>query len=157
MKSPLFLRLLLIVGFLSQTSCGDNPIAPKTSEPLPVTVQTRAAAPGETVPTVQISGGGGSLTVRVTRGALCATIVTAGVKREIGGFAIVTRVSSHPGIFCIDSFQVVDYQATIFSLPSGKYRVSVFEAVEDGKAQQISTGIVTVSPPDWVTINARNP
>jgi hypothetical protein len=94
--------------------------------------------------------------MRVTRAGLCATIVSAGVKREIGGLAIVTRVSSNPGIFCIDSFQVVDYAATVFSLPSGKYRIRIFEAQEDGKPQEISTGIVTVVPANWAAVNARN-
>jgi hypothetical protein len=94
--------------------------------------------------------------MRVTRGALCATVVTAGVKREIGGLAIVTRVSSNPGIFCIEQYSVVDYAGTVFSLPSGKYRVRIFEAQEDGKPQEISTGIVTVVPANWVAVDARN-
>jgi hypothetical protein len=156
MKSALFLRLLLVIGFLSQSACGDNLIAPRPSETLPVTVQSRAPAPGETVPTVQLTGGAGSLTMRVTRGELCATVVTAGFTREIGGLAIVTRVRSNPDFVCIGQFQVVDYQGTIFSLPSGKYRVRLFEAVEDGKPQQLSTGIVTVAPPNIVTLDARN-
>jgi hypothetical protein len=155
MKSPLFLRLLLTVGFFSQASCGENPTAPRTSELLPVTVHTRTPTAGETVPTVQLSGGAGSVTMRVTRGALCATIVTAGVTLEIGGLAIVTRVSSNPNIVCLGEYQVVDYAGTIFSLPSGKYRVRIFEAQEDGKPQQISTGIVTVLPPGFA-VDVRN-
>jgi hypothetical protein len=147
MKFPLCLRLLLVVGFLSQASCRDGPIAPKTSEVLPVTVQTRAAASGETVPTVRLSGGSGSLTVRVTRGAMCGTIVTAGVNRELGELAIVARVSDNPRLACIGQYLVVDYEGTITSLRGGRYQVRIFESVTDGKPQLISSGMVTVLPP----------
>jgi ABC-type microcin C transport system duplicated ATPase subunit YejF len=94
--------------------------------------------------------------MHVTRGDLCGTVVTAGFQREIGGLAIVTRVSSSARVVCTGEYRVVDYQGTIFSLATGKYRVRLFEAVEDGEPQQLSTGIVTVVPPTFVPLDARN-
>jgi hypothetical protein len=147
MEYPSYFRALLVLGLASQASCSEQLIAPATPEILPVSVQTRSPAPNEKIPTVQLSGGSGALTIRVTRAAMCATIVSAGVSRRGDELAIVARVSSDPLALCIGIYQVVDYQGTITSLRAGRYQVRIFEAIADGTPQLIGSGAVTVSPP----------
>lgn len=142
------LPLLLVGGLLSQTSCGEPLTAPATSEILPVSVQTRSPNTGEIVPTVRASGGMGYVAVSVTRQAMCATIVTAGVSRVGDALAVVARVSSNPAAMCIAGVQtmVVDYGGIINSVNPGTYRVRVFEVVADGEPKLIGSGTVSVSP-----------
>ena len=142
------LRLLLVGGLLSQTSCGEALTAPATSEILPVSVHTRSPNAGEIVPTVRVSGGMGYVAVSVTRPAMCATIVSAGVSRRGDELAIVAHVAPNPAALCAAVVQtlVVDYGGIINSVKPGTYRVRVFEAVADGEAKLIGSGTVSVSP-----------
>ena len=148
MNYSLSLRVLLLGGLLSQTSCNEPLTAPSTSEILSVSVQTRSPNMGEPVPTVRISGGMAHVAVSVTRPAMCATIVSAGVSRRGDELAVVAHVSPNPAALCINDLQpfVVDYGGIINSVNPGTYRVRVFEAVADDEPKLIGSGTVSVSP-----------
>jgi len=148
MNYSLSLRVLLVGGLLSQTSCNEPLTAPSTSEILPVSVQTRSPNTGEIVPTVRISGGMEYVAVSVTRQAMCATIVSAGVSRRGDELSVVARVGANPAALCAmgSSTFVVDYGGIINSVNPGTYRVRVFEAVADGEPKLIGSGTVSVSP-----------
>jgi hypothetical protein len=149
MKHTLFLPLLIVSTALSQASCGGDPTAPATSEILPVSVQTRLAIPGEVIPTVDISGGQGNVTIQVTTVGACATIVDAGVSRGTHELAIVAHVSPNPAANCIANLPplAADYQGTIGSVVDGSYRVRVFESDFGAKPRLIGSAVVTVSRP----------
>ena len=148
MNYSLSLRVLLLGGLLSQTSCNEPLTAPSTSEILSVSVQTRSPNMGEPVPTVRISGGMAHVAVSVTRPAMCATLVSAGVSRRGDELAVVAHVSPNPAALCINDLQsfVVDYGGIINSVSPGTYRVRVFEGVADGEPTLIGSGTVSVSP-----------
>jgi hypothetical protein len=148
MNHSLSLRVLLVGGLLSQTACNEPLTAPSTSEILPVSVQTRSPNTGEIVPTVRVSGGMEFVAVSVTRQAMCATIVSAGVSRAGDQLAVVARVAPNPAALCASGLStfVVDYGGIINSVNSGTYRVRVFEAVADGEPKLIGSGTVSVSP-----------
>ena len=148
MNYSLSLRLLLVVGLVSQASCNEPLTAPATSEILPVSVQTRSPVAGEIVPTVRVSGGMEYVALSVTRPAMCATIVSAGVSRRGDQLAIVAHVAPNPAALCAAVVQtlVVDYGGIINSVGVGTYRVRVFEAVADGEPKLIGSATVNVSP-----------
>jgi hypothetical protein len=85
--------------------------------------------------------------VSVTRQAMCATIVSAGVSRRGDELSVVARVAPNPAALCISDLQtfVVDYGGIINSVRAGTYRVRVFEAVADGEPKLIGSGTVNVS------------
>ena len=143
------LRLLLVGGLLSQTSCGEALTAPATSEILPVSVHTRSPNAGEIVPTVRVSGGMGYVAVSVTRTAMCATLVSAGVSRGANELAVVAHVGPNPAAMCASVLQtqVVDYGGIINAVGAGTYRVRVFEAILDGAPKLIGSATVSVAPP----------
>lgn len=147
MNYSLSLRALLVVGLVSQASCSEPLTAPATSEILPVSVQTRSPVAGEIVPTVRVSGGMEYVAVSVTRPAMCATIVNAGVSRRADELAIVAHVAPNPAALCASDLPtfVVDYGGIINSVRAGTYRVRVFEAVADGEPKLIGSGTVSVS------------
>jgi hypothetical protein len=147
MNHSLSLRLLLVGGLLSQTSCNEPLTAPATSEILPVSVQTRSPNTGEIVPTVRVSGGMEFVAVSVTRQAMCATIVSAGVSRRGDELSVVARVSPNPAAQCASDVPplVVEYGGIINSVNPGTYRVRVFEAIADGEPKLIGSGTVSVS------------
>ena len=125
-------------------------VAPEASEPLPVSVQHRTAAPGESIPTIHATAGIGSLTLRVTRHALCATIVDAAVNRGVDEIDVVAHVWNNPAALCAATIPpqfVVDYAGTVSSLPAGTYRLRVFEGVGKGPTHFIGSMTVTVPPP----------
>ena len=140
-------RLLVAVGLLSQASCSDSLTAPRTSEILPVSVQTRSPVAGEIVPTVRLSGGVNSVDVRVTTTGMCATVVSAGVSRGFNELAVVAHVGPNPAALCaaVLQFLVADYQGTITAVAPGNYRVRVFEALADNPPKLIGSGTVTVT------------
>jgi hypothetical protein len=58
MKQSLCVWLIGGIGLVLQISCDSGPLtAPSVSEQLVVTATTRAAIPGEPVPTIHVSGG----------------------------------------------------------------------------------------------------
>ena len=148
MNYSLSLRVLLVGGLISQTSCGEALTAPATSEILPVSVQTRSPVAGEIVPTVRVSGGMGYVAVRVTTTGACATVVSAGVRRRADELAVVARVGPNPLALCaaVLQFLVADYQGTITAVAPGNYRVRVFEAFADGAPKLIGSATVSVAP-----------
>jgi hypothetical protein len=144
------LRLLLAIGLLSQASCIEDqpdPVAPPTSENLSVSVQHRAPAPGEGIPRLQLAAGAGSVTIRVSRPALCGTLVTAGVSRGTRDLTIVARVSPDPLALCAASVSpyVVDYEGTVSALAPGDYEVRVFEGMADREPRFLGSGAVRVT------------
>jgi hypothetical protein len=147
MKHTSYLPLLLVSILLSQASCRGDLSAPPTSESMPVSVQTRMATPGETIPTVSISGGEGNVRIQVTTVGTCATIVDAGISRAPHELAIVTHVWPNPAAMCIAMVQAqaADYQGTITSLTEGRYRVRVFESLFGAAPRLIGSAVVTVS------------
>jgi hypothetical protein len=148
MNYSLSLRVLLVGGLLSQTSCNEPLTAPSTSEILPVLVQTRSPNTGEIVPTVRVSGGMEYVAISVTRQAMCATIVSAGVNRRGDELAIVAHVAPNPAALCASDLPnfVVDYGGIINPVNPGTYRVRVFEGIGDGEPKLIGSGTVSVSP-----------
>ena len=147
MKSTLSVTLFLASTCILQSGCGSgNLFAPVTPEPLPVTVTTRVAGQGETIPAVHLVSGN-ILLVRVTTHAACATIVTAGIKRTPGEITIVSHVSSSPVANCAAvAGLVVDYSGTIDGLAAGTYRVRVFEGEGDRTPTFIGSAVATISP-----------
>jgi hypothetical protein len=148
MNYSLSLRVLLVGGLLSQASCSEPLTAPATSETLPVSVQTRSPNTDEIVPTVRVSGGMSYVAVSVTRQAMCATLVSAGVSRVGDAIAVVARVAPNPAAQCASDSPnlVVDYGGIINSVGAGTYRVRVFEAIADGEPKLIGSATVNVSP-----------
>ena len=140
-------RLLVAVGLLSQASCSDSLTAPRTSEILPVSVQTRSPVAGEIVPSVRVSGGMGYVSVSVTTTGTCATMVSAGVSRRSDELAVVAHVGPNPAALCaaVLQFLVADYQGTITAVAPGNYRVRVFEALADNAPKLIGSGTVSVT------------
>ena len=148
MKQELSVLSFLAIALLVEVGCQNSePIAPSASEQLVVSVQTRAPLQGETVPAIHASPGSGSVTVRVTRGAMCATIVSAAVSRGVSQVDVVSQVSSNPAAVCaaIISTAVVDYTGTVNSLASGTYRIRVFEGVGNGTPKFIGSVLVTIA------------
>ena len=143
-------RLLMAIGLISQASCIEDqpdPIAPPTSENLSVSVQHRAPAPGEGIPRLQLAAGAGSVTIRVSRHALCGTLVSAGVSRGTRDLTIVARVSPDPLAMCAASVSpyVVDYEGTVSALAPGDYEVRVFEGIADREPGFLALGRVRVA------------
>ena len=149
MNRSLSLRLLLVVGLISQASCSELLTAPRTSEILPVSVQTRSPVAGEVVPTVRISGGMGYVSVRVTTTGACATLVSAGVSRRANELSVVAHVGPNPAALCAAVIRVLvaDYEGTINAVAPGTYRVRVFEAFADGEPKLIGSSAVSVTSP----------
>jgi hypothetical protein len=88
---------------------------------------------GETVPDIHSASGIGSLTIRVTEASVCGTVATAAIDREGGALALVLHVSGDPTALCGPvANTVVDYTVTINGLPSGTYRVDLFQGLGDG-------------------------
>ncbi|SRR6266540_3865357 len=146
MKHSLFRITLLATAVISCR--GAAPLtAPPTSESLAVSVQTRSPTAGESIPTVRISGASGTVTVKVSRRAMCGTLVNAGVSRSVNVLAVVARVSTNPAADCIAMFLVVDYAGTITGVAAGSYTVRVFEGEGDNEPRLIGTASVSVSNP----------
>ena len=140
-------RLLVAVGLLSQASCSDSLTAPRTSEILPVSVQTRSPVAGEVVPSVRVSGGMGYVSVSVTTTGTCATMVSAGVSRGFNELTVVAHVGPNPAALCaaVLQFLVADYHGTITAVAPGTYRVRVFEAFADNAPKLSGSGMVSVT------------
>jgi hypothetical protein len=90
----------------------------------------------------------GELVVRVTRPALCMTLVSAAVNRAPLRIDIVSHVSSNPNADCdmagLSSY-VVDYAGTVGSLPPGSYVVRVFEGTGDQSPRFLGSTKVSLS------------
>jgi hypothetical protein len=150
MKTPMSVVSVLAITLLVAPGCrSSEPVAPNASEPLPVSVQTRTAAQNELIPAIHASPGPGSVTIRVTRGAMCATLVSAAVNRGAGAVDIVSRVSADPTANCAPNpvRQVVDYTGAVNSLSAGTYRIRVFEGEGDRTPKFIGSASVTVPSP----------
>lgn len=149
MKPTIFATSILAMVLAAQLGCsGAAPTAPDATEPLPVTVQTRTPAPAEAIPAVYASSVSGELVVRVTRPALCATIVSAAVSRAPQRIDIVSHVSPNPAALCSMAGlagEVVDYVGTVGSLPPGPYLVRVFEGLGDATPRFIGSASVNLS------------
>lgn len=128
---PALLALFALSGVVAVSiGCnGGDLVAPEVSEPLAVTLQYRTSAQGEPIPAIQATAAAGRVTVRVTTGAECATIVTSGIRRREGELSIVSQVVSNPAALCapIPANAVIDYTGTIKGLSPGGYRVNVFQ------------------------------
>ena len=116
--------------------CGGdgNPVAPDATEPFPVNVATRVAAQGEPVPAFQVTQATGlTWIIKVTRPAMCATIVNSFIWRGTYQIAIVSHVSPDPTANCapIPPNEVVDYTGSIFGLAHGRYLIQIFEGEGD--------------------------
>lgn len=151
MKPSLSVLPVLAITLLIAPGCrSSEPVAPKASEALPVSVQTRTAAQSELIPTLHASPSAGSVTIRVTRGAMCATLVSAAVSRGVGEVDVVSQVSADPRANCapIPIREVVDYTGTVNSLSAGAYRIRVFEGEGDRPPKFIGSVSVTVPSPD---------
>lgn len=141
--------VLSVLGIMLLVASGcrsPEPVAPKVSESLSVSVQTRTAAQSELIPTIHASPGTASVTIRVTRAAMCATLVSAAVSRGVGELDVVSQVSAHPAANCapIPARTVVDYTGTVNSLSAGAYRVRVFEGEGDRTPRFIGSVAITV-------------
>ena len=141
MKKTSFMFLMVVGGLVA---CDESTGIPATPEPLAVSVQTRSPDQGEQVPAVTITGGVASVTMKVTRGGLCATRVEAGLSREPGDLTVVAHVSYDPAAVCLAVIRVVDYTGTISNLMAGSYRVRVFEE-EAGTTRLLGSSVVSVS------------
>ena len=125
-------------------------VVPEATETLPVSVQHRTKAEGESTPTIHVSPSAGSVTIRVTRHALCGTLVSAAVHRGVGEIDVVSRLSNNPSALCaatIPDFIVVDYSGTVSSLAAGTYRIRVFEGEGYDPPRFVGSVSVTVAPP----------
>src|SRR6476661_2570885 len=101
MKPPLPIAAVLAFAVFAGPGCRSSElVAPEASEPLPVSVQHRTATPGESIPTIHATAGVGSVTIRVTRHALCATLVDATVNRGVGEIDVVSHVWNNPAALC---------------------------------------------------------
>jgi hypothetical protein len=140
------LSVLTIILGVAPSCRSSEPVAPSASEPFPVSVQTRIAAQSESIPTIHASAGTGSVTIRVTRGAMCATLVSAAVNRGVGEIDVVSQVSANPAANCAASpiREVVDYSGTLNALSPGTYRIRVFEGEGDGTPKFIGSASVRV-------------
>ena len=102
-----------------------------------MTVVTRTAAQGEPVPAFQVTQSTGqTLNIKVTRPAMCATIVNSFIARGPNRIAIVSHVSPNPLANCvpIPPNEVVDYSGTVSGLTAGKYLIQIFEGEGDAPA-----------------------
>jgi hypothetical protein len=150
MKRSVSVLSVLIITLLVAPGCRTSePVSPSATEPLPVSVRTRTAAQRELIPTINAVPGAGSVTIRVTRGAMCATLVRAAVNRGVGEIDLVSQVSADPTANCapIPVRQVVDYTGTVDSLSAGAYRVRVFEGEGDGPPKFMGSASITVPLP----------
>ena len=150
MKPSLSVLSVLAITLLVAPGCrSSEPVAPNASEPLPVSVQTRTAAQSDLIPTIHASPSAGSVTIRVTRGAMCATLVSAAVNRGVGEVDVVSRISADPTANCapIPAREVVDYTGTVNSLSAGTYRIRIFEGEGDRTPKFIGSASVTVPSP----------
>jgi hypothetical protein len=150
MKRSVSALSVLTITLLVAPGCRSlDPVAPGATEPLPVSVQTRTAARIEFIPKIHAIPGAGSVTIRVTRGAMCATLVTAAVSLGVGEIDVVSQVSGDPTAHCapIPANQVVDYTGTVNSLSAGAYRIRVFEGEGDGPPKFIGSVSIRVPPP----------
>jgi hypothetical protein len=150
MKPSLSILSVLAPTLLVASGCrSSDAVAPAASEPLPVSVSTRVAAQNELIPTIHASPGAGSVTISVTRGAMCATLVSAAVSRGVGQIDIVSKVSANPAANCAATAvrQVVDYSGTVRSLSAGTYRIRVFEGEGDRTPKFIGLVSATVPSP----------
>lgn len=148
MKPKIFATLIVAAITAAQVGCiGGNPTAPRATEPLLVSVQTRPATPGEPVPAVYASSVLGNLVIRVTRPVMCALAVSAAVSRAPHRIDIVSHVSPSPATLCAGdlSSMVVDYTGSVGSLAQGPYLVRVFEGEGDGTPRFIGSATVNLS------------
>lgn len=102
-----------------------------------MTVVTRTAAQGEPVPSFEVTQSTGqTLTIKVTRPAMCATIVNAFIARSPSRIAVVSHVSGNPAANCvpIPPNEVVDYSGTVSGLTPGRYLIQIFEGEGDAPA-----------------------
>ena len=152
MKRTVWARAAVCAGLILPLACResaapDPPPAPAASEPLVLSVWTRAPERGERLPVVRVAGAPATLAVQVTRRAFCATLAEGAVARAPGELAVVARVGGDPGALCSGDPAVVEYGGLVTGLAAGQYRVRVYEAVGDGPARLLSTTAVTVLPP----------
>ena len=151
MKPSLSVATALAVAALVALGCRSSElVAPDASEPLPVSVQHRTAAQGEATPTIHASAGVGSITLRVTRHALCATLVSAAVNRGVGEIDVVSQLWNNPSALCaatIPANHLVDYTGVVSSVTAGTYRIRVFEREGYGPTKFIGSTSVTVPAP----------
>jgi hypothetical protein len=133
---------------LSSVGCnGDAIVAPPTTETIAVTVVTRSPDAGEVYPSLEVIPGAGTISFKVTRQALCQTIVTAGLNRTDHALSIVSHVSSDPAAFCLANpavVQLVDYSGTIAVAEAGRYGVRVFEGEQGRDPVLVGSGTVLV-------------
>jgi hypothetical protein len=148
MKPSRYVTTALALAMLVALGCRSSElVAPEASERLAVSVKHRTAVQGESVPTIHASAGVGSVTVRVTRHALCATLVSAAIKRGVNEIDVVSHVSNNPAAFCaatIPANHLVEYAGTVSSLAVGMYRIRVFESEGNEPAKYIGSMSVTV-------------
>mgnify|MGYP001168830000 CR=1 FL=1 len=117
-------------------ACGDPtaPTAPIATEVLDAQVIYRVATAAERLPSVRATGNAGAITVRVSRPALCGTLVSARVARARGTVAVVASVAADPASLCGQSLAVgvVEYSVLVARVPPGMWTVQVFEGLADG-------------------------
>ena len=151
MKLPSSVLSLASVALLAASGCSSDIVAPRATEPLSVSVQTRAAAQGEVVPSIRATPGAGRFDLRVVSAAgnICAPIVDAKISRTPGHIDIVSAVSANPAALCAtgDVTGVVEYSGTVGSVSAGAYVIRVFERRGDGDAKLIGTSSVVVGSP----------
>jgi hypothetical protein len=150
MKRSASVLSVLTITLLVAPGCeSPEPAAPSATEPLPVSVQTRTAAPTKLIPMISATPGAGSVTIRVTRRALCATLVSAAVNRGVGEIDVVSQVSADPAAHCapIPASKVVDYTGTVDALSAGTYRIRVFEGEGERTPKFIGSASITVASP----------
>jgi len=142
---------ILAATLALQLGCGhtESLTAPQATEPFPVTIRTRTPAQGETIPTIRAVAGPGSITITVTRVAMCATEVNAAVRRSPSHLDIVAHVWPNPGALCLASVSnaVVDYTGTVISLAPGPYLVRVFDGNTEGSPPFIGSLSISVPSP----------
>jgi hypothetical protein len=142
----MFWRALVGLSVGSQLSCQTGQaIAPPASEPVPVTVSSRTASPGETLPAAHVSGGAGSIEFHVKRAGFCLA-VDARLSREPNDLAIIGHVIPQlPDCASPPQNPVIEYEGTIRVKEPGDYRVRIFDADDDTTPHLIESTVVTVS------------
>jgi hypothetical protein len=149
MKTDLSMSLLCAVGVTLTGCLSLDPVAPDTGlEPIPAqVVQHRTAGTGERLSGVDVSGGIGAVTVRVTTRALCATLVSAQANQSGDEINVVSRVTPNPAANCapIPANAVVDYVSTVSDVAAGSYRVRVFEGRGRSEPKLIGSKMVSVT------------
>ncbi len=120
-------------------------IAPPASEPVPVFVTARGAAPGEVLPAARVTGGAGSIEFHVKREGFCVA-VDARLSREPNDLAVVGHVTPEPADCATPPLRpVIEYQGTIRVKEPGDYRVRIFDADDDQTPHLVESTVVTVS------------